>query len=1033
MIVKPIRLGVLRRVASNPGGRRLWITALGAFDLRSPGDFLTEARLWQAVAPALGTSILDAGMPKPYAEVLVAGDACAPAGRPVRGLVVGIELGPVRKRLAVFGRRWWRYGPDGPLMTRPEPFVRIPIEWSNAFGGPGHAENPLGKGADARAAMSRGEPAELPMVETPDSLITEIEHRPAPAGFGPRAEDAPSRLHFAGAYDEAWLRDDFPGLGRGFDQRYYNAACPDQQTTSDIEGGERFRVTSMHPEHADLHGRLPGFRVRMFALRSDTVHELPVRCDTVWLFPNALMGVVVFRGGVAAADKEASDVDHVMLAYERLGDPERSLAHYRTAFGERTDPERAALKFFDERPLKPERLPEEIEAVEDERRALGDEMERRREQAREHAVANALGMAGLPAPPPGLFNVDSPVTAEIPVVTPGEIERLEVDLAGMMAKVEALADRVGKESEDQFARVGRELARALPETAHGSDPRLRSMIHDRLSRISTPTGDKPAVDAVDAARVSAPDPGAIDPGLDRLFDRAGQLLEGDTGSAAASPPAAGDGMSVALRRARNRALGVVDDDDPFAEARASLASRAARAAGGARIDAAPPVAGPASADKGMSLFDSALRAIGGARIDATPAGREKTGRLNANLADPRVGYFNEIAAHLKTAGASPGTDKAPEAAIEDVRGKLEEASERFDRLNAETRRASPEPVAPDEPLSELDAAALGALALALAGDGEGLRGRDLAGADLSGADLSGMDLEGVFLERANLAGTNFAGARLQRAVMTGADLTGADLTGADLTDSNLSGACLALARLRNARLDRTQLFRSKLDGADLGGASLTEVSLIEVGMTGARAAGATIGDVQFLKCDLSNIALDGARLNKVVFVESDTSGFQAPAARFERCALIGVRGENADLSEAEFVHSACIGDSKLGGARMRGLVSTRSGWRGADLSGADLTAARFDQSDLGETNLADACLHRASLRRAILRNADATGANFYGATLLEAQVQDAGFRRASLHRANLYSADLTDADLELCDMTGANLTLTVMTKPASAR
>ena len=1031
MIVKPMRLGVLRRVSSDSGGSHLWITALGAFDLHTPGDFLTEAQLWQTAAPALGAGMLDAGMPKPCAEVLVAGDACAPAGHPLRGLVVNLELGPIRKRLAVFGRRWWRYGPDGPLMTGPEPFERIPLEWSNAFGGPDHAENPLGKGADAKAAMSRGELAELPMVETPESLITEIEHRPAPAGLGPRAEDAPSRLRFAGAYDEAWLRDDFPGLGRGFDQRYYNVACPDQQTDSEIRGDERFRITSMHPDHMDLHGRLPGFRVRAFARRHDAIHELPVGCDTVWLFPNALMGIVLFRGGLAVADKGASDVPHVMLAYERLGDPQRSLAHYRTAFEERTDPEQAALKFFDERPLKPERLHAEIEAVEEERRALAEDLARRREQAREHAVANALGMAGLPAPPAGLFSVDSPVTAEIPVVTPGEIRRLEVDLAGMKAKVDALADQVGKESESQFARMGHELAQALPKTTRGSDPRLRSMIDDRLSRISTPMGGKPVLPAVDVPEVSDANVGVIDPGLDRLFDRAGQLLDG--GAAAARPAQASDGTSVALRRARNRALGVVDEDDPFAGARASLAAQAASAKGGVGSGGRPPGgAGPASADKGMGLFDTALQAIGGSHIAAAPARREKATNLNSRLADPRVGYFNEIARHLESASASPGTDKAPEAGLEEARGKLEEASERFDQLNAETRRSSPEPIAPDEPLSELDAAALGALALTLSGSGEGLRGRDLAGANLSGADLAGMDLEGIFLERANLAGANFAGARLHCAVMTGADLTGADLTGADLTDSNLSSASLALAQLCNARLDRAQLFRSRFDGADLDGASLTEVSLIEVSMAGARLTEATIADAQFLKCDLSNIALDGARLNKVVFVESDTSGFRAPAARFERCALIGVQGENADLTEAEFVRSACIGDAKLSGARMAGLVSTHSGWRGADLSGADLTAARLDESDLGETKLADACLHRASLKRAVLRNADATGANFYGATLLEAQVQDANFRRASLHRANLYSADLTDADLALCDLAGANLTLTVMTKPANA-
>ena len=72
-----MRLGVLRRVLSHATGNHLWITALGAFDMRSTGDFLPEAQLWQTVAPTLQTTILDAGMPKEHAEVLVAGDVCA--------------------------------------------------------------------------------------------------------------------------------------------------------------------------------------------------------------------------------------------------------------------------------------------------------------------------------------------------------------------------------------------------------------------------------------------------------------------------------------------------------------------------------------------------------------------------------------------------------------------------------------------------------------------------------------------------------------------------------------------------------------------------------------------------------------------------------------------------------------------------------------------------------------------------------------------------------------------------------------------
>ena len=1011
MIVKPTRLGFLRRVSSDRDGHRVWITALGAFDMRSPGDFLTEAELWQTAAPVLGTTVLDAGMPKPNAEVLVAGDACAPAGRTVRRLAVNLELGPIAKRLVVFGRRWWRYGPDGPVMSEPQPFERVPLGWNKAYGGPGFAENPLGKGADAKGAIRLGNQVELPMVEAPDALITDIEHRPLPAGFGPRAEDAPSRLAFAGDYDDAWLRDDFPGPGRGFDWRYWNVACPDQQTESAFRGDEPFRITSMHPEHIDLRGCLPGFRVRAFARRGDEFRELEARCDTVWLFPGALMGVVLFRSGLAVADAEASDVPHAMLAYEHMRDAKRSLAHYRTAFEERTgDLKVAALKLLDERPLKPERPPEEIEAVEEERRGLAEEMARRHEKVRAHAISTMCGAAGVPVPPPDLFRDDTPLPGEIPVVTPGELERKEADVAGLMAGVDALVGKVEKQGDVQAAKMGQELKRFLPQVAGGLDPRTRALLDDRLSTVPALGGDDGPLSLAELIGASDSGSGSSAPGLDDLFARAGEALGDEAAAAPAASGPTGAGTSVALRRARSRALGTVDEDDPIARMGAVFARQREVLRSGAA-----PVAGNAD--------------------DAVPGSSAgcPAGRPDFMAADPRLAWFDEVARVLDSNHAVSASGEAAISALDDAESELASALERADAAKAQARRSSPEPFAPEEPLSAPEAASLGAFALELEREGEGLKGRDLAGADLSGANLAGKDLEGIFLEQANLAGADLSGAKLANAALTRADLTGADLTGADLADSNLSGANLARSRLGNARLDRARLFGSRFDGADLSGVSLSDTTLVEAGLADVRLARAVIRDVQFVKCDLSKAALDGARLSNVVLVDSNTAGFRAPAAHFERCALIGLQAEDADLNDAQFLRSTCVGDAKLARARMSGLVSRRSGWRGADLRDANLTAARFDESDLGETDLTGACLHRASFRRAILHNANATGANFYGATLLEAQAREVDFTRASLHGANLYSADLTDARFALCDLTAANLTLTLMRKPASAQ
>ena len=1037
MIVKPTKLGVLRRVSTSSEGHRLWITALGAFNLLSPGDFLPEAQLWQTAAPALGATPLDAGMPKPSAEVLVAGDVCAPRNHPVRNLIVNLEFGPIQKRLVAFGRRWWFHGPDGPVMSAPEPFERVQLSWKNAFGGPGFTANPAGKGVEARQLMSQRVPAELPQIETPTALILNIDHHPAPAGLGPRAEDAPARLAFAGTYDEAWLREGFPGHARDFDWRYYNAACPDQQTDIELNGNERYRLTGMHPDHAEIEGRLPGFRARAFARQGESFTELPMRCDTVWFFPNAAMGIVLFRGGLAVQDDEASTVSDVLLAYERLTDPPHPLAHYETALSERTAPELAAQKFFDERPLKPDRLPEEDAAIEAERQALSAENATRAEQARDHAIFSAFRQAGLPPPPPALFKAAPPsLPVQIPVVTPSEIKRMEVDVAGLMKTAKTLQDYAAKQGTQLQARAERELTKSTAQIFEQLDPQARPLVADSLRQASKEMSKALGKKTDLVPPQSAPAATATAPSSAPLSDAFKQASEALGKHRTAAKAKTVNGMSAGLHRARKRALGEIDEEDPLSKALAQLdevqntpkrlstqTPKTIRAA-----HSAAPSPTPANP------FEAALQALQNKTATDMPAAAKATGTLTAALAEPGVEYMLGLMKATGTADSSSpaeATDKA-EAGIAGARDRIEQAREELETLRADSRHTSPEPVAPEAPLSPEDAKALGALALELVRSKEGLRGRDLAGADLTGANLAGLDLTGVFLEQSVLKGANLVGADLHKAVLTGVDLTGADLTGANLSDGNLSSANMTEARLCEARLDNVTLYRGQFDRADLSRARLSAATLLEARLTGARLTGVEIRDVTILKCDLAGIVLDGARLHSVSFVETRLAGLSARAARFERCVLIGLDGDDADLTGLEFINSACIGDAKLNRARMAGLVAPGSGWHGAELREADLTAARLDESDLGETNLAGACLHRASLKRAVLHKANCTRANFFGATLLEAQAQGADFTQASFHMANLYTADLSGAVLTLCDLTGANLTHTLLTRPANA-
>ncbi len=257
---------------------------------------------------------------------------------------------------------------------------------------------------------------------------------------------SPSRQRFAGTYDEGWLKRHFPGHAVDFDWSFYNTAPADQWLPGFLTGDERIRIVGMHPDHPVIDSRLPGMRVRAFLnLERDgsrTLNEVEMRCETVVLFPGALKGVVIYRGGCGIADIDGKDVVDTLLAYERLEEAPRPAEHYARTLIARTDPETAALSFFDEKPLRPE-VPEiERAEREAEREALAAEREEKWDRRVESMIGRIYNAAGAIPPLPGsLPKIRLPVP--IPTITPGDIARMDVDMVAVskaMQKLKAYGD-----------------------------------------------------------------------------------------------------------------------------------------------------------------------------------------------------------------------------------------------------------------------------------------------------------------------------------------------------------------------------------------------------------------------------------------------------------------------------------------------------------------------------------------------------------------------------------------------------------------
>lgn len=249
---------------------------------------------------------------KPRADVLLAGQAHAPGGRPVEQLLAGFRVGTLRRAILVVGDRRWRRRTLGkPSMEAPKPFTTMDLGWERAFGGATAErlceENPVGRGIVFDEESIDG--TRLPNLEDPRRRIESWTHRPAPAGVGVVGRGwAPRRV--------------FAGVSHAF----HNAAPVAQQVDGYLRGDEDVELVNLTPEghvRFRLPGRRPALRVERWIasprewlathpgvparplLRESVV---PLVLDTLMLLPGERRVWLVHR---AVCDLESADAREV--------------------------------------------------------------------------------------------------------------------------------------------------------------------------------------------------------------------------------------------------------------------------------------------------------------------------------------------------------------------------------------------------------------------------------------------------------------------------------------------------------------------------------------------------------------------------------------------------------------------------------------------------------------------------------------------------------------------------------------------------
>lgn len=866
--IKPLSLGLLTRPWRQQGGHRLAIAALGFFRLGEASQrFLPEAEQWPLLLKALPPGKpLDEIHPKPHGELLLAGSAYAPAGEPVSSLIASMRLGEVEKLLRVWGDRRWYYGPWYRI-SEPQPFTCMPLLAEKAFGGPKHADNPVGTGytGNRLAGWIGTNEGAMPNIELAQVPVDSHVRKMAPALLGPLEQTLPARAQWVGSYDEQWLLEDAPGLARDLDARFFQVAPADQWNDGPWRGDEHYCLDNLHPSQPRIEGQLPGFAARAFVREkaSGDIREVAMSLDTIWLLPEAMLGVCIYHSSTPVSDPDGLDVDAIMVGYEALAAC-KAHTHYAEVMQLRSDEATAVLHAMNEAQLAPA-LPAEVQAA----RAIAATQRQAERQEKQQArldahMADIWQQIGTKPPadyvPPRIKA--SPMDIDYPSLHEGE-----VDLGAWLSGVTAMAQQARQDGEAKLAEAAEKVAGMPPgPPLDAAETRER---HYR--RAAQPAWDLVGGDDANVAQLEHALQLAAEAGKPLSSEERAKLI-------------ADLGQLPALQRQAKRLLPApaeppLDDDLAqwlgeqirlWRQGGVALAGRDLRGANLAGMDFR-------GADLRQVCFESAnLR--------------------GANLAQADLRGASLVGSHLEQADLSGAVlDEAGMAACHAAGANLAGASLRkvlapkADFHGADFTGAVLEDVQLNEALLQGCKLTKAVIARTL-----------LTDIRAGGSDWQGASLMQCLLLKADLRETDFREARLEKTVLLNARLDGSDWRKAVVL------RCAAMgASARGVRGDGLYSSGSGWRGINWQDASLRKVRLIDCDLAAGSFQRACLVDSLLARCllqdaDLADCELRGANLLQSICRKASFRGADLRRASLRQATLDDADFTDARLDNTDF-------------------------------------------------------------------------------------------------------------------------------------
>lgn len=847
----------------------LALTVMSAFLFDDPGKLLDETDLWNAAGSALSShDVLDMFMPKQKGEILAAGKFFSPGRRPVRASSVRISVGSMSKVLHVFGdRRWIKKAGVVSGISDPQPMTEMEITYVNAFGGPGYKQNPLGKGMEEKDADGA---IPLSNIEYPDQLIGSPSDRPEPAGFGPLGLDWQQRAGKLGTYDQKWIESRWPWFPEDMDWTYFNAAPGDQIIGRYFRGDEKVVIENMHPEHVKIETTLPGFRMRCFiekhAEGKEIFKEVKTRLDTIWLFPEQEMGVLIWRAVTEVKNEDAEEISAVFVPMESLKEPPETIEYYRTQFllmgkEEETpeEPEPVEEEIKKEKPVQPPVKPAEVDP---ETRAMLEEMKKELAESEANLTAE-LKKLGL---------------------DPEElIKELPISAAAALPEMpDAGAELSLKDLEKELAGKENELKEMLRKT--GIDPDEPMKMPAKISE----TDQLSMKDLVKSLKQS----GAIDEETEKHFlemekeredaeKKVDALLEEDKKREAAAAKA-----EEKLDEAKPEEDADIEKEEVFTREKVVEGYQQGMSFAGKDLTGLD-LSGfdlPEIDLKGAMLEKvnfSGSNLAGADLSDAvlTEANFSKTKLTSANLAGSNFSQVQGQELDMSHSNLS-GTDLS--------KGNFEGAN----FANAQMDYA----VMDEAKLKEASfekASAKGATFTAA-----DLTGAIFLEADVTGADFSDAIVQKADFSRATAHPATFDGAKGEEIIFTESDLREsradentsfqkADIQKADLSGANWEGADLTSAKFRFTGLDMADFTGCKLQGADFYRSVSKQANFSKADLTDANMISINLFRGNLSKARLIRTNLKGSNLFEVEFLKATVKKADFHDANLKRTKLAG--------------------------------------------------------------------------------------------------------------------------------------------------